>query len=181
MKLEGFKVTEKATPAAYIAYTKYYIGQMEKPSNSGFKDPSFEKEMVAAGWLKGDPWCATFQKMVFRKLFNGDLLAAVNTQFNASAKQTADHVKAAGVFETGNVPEPGAVVMFLHGHGPTGHAGMVETVDIATNTMYCIEGNTNENGSREGDRVARKARTITRGFSADGLNVYLYIYPRLKA
>jgi hypothetical protein len=180
MKLEGFKLSEQATPAAFISYAKWYVGQMEKPGNSGFKDPSFEKEMVAAGWLKGDPWCATFQKMVFRKLFTGDLLAAVNHQFNASAKQTADRVKAAGVFETGTVPEPGAVVLFLHGHGPTGHAGMVETVDFKTNTMHCIEGNTNASGSREGNIVASKPRTITRAFSADGLNVYLYIYPRLK-
>lgn len=181
MKLEGFKLSVEATPDAFIAYAKWYIGQMEKPGNSGFKDLGFEKEMVAAGWLKGDPWCATFMKMVFRKLFTGDLLAAVNKQFNASAKQTADRVKAAGVFATGTVPVPGAVVLFLHGRGPSGHAGMVESVDLKSNTMYCIEGNTNASGSREGDRVARKPRTINRGFSADGLNVYLYIYPWLKA
>jgi hypothetical protein len=181
MKLEGFKLSEKATPAALISYAAWYIGQMEKPGNSGFKDPAFEKEMVAAGWLKGDPWCATFAKMVFRKLFTGDLLASVNKNFNASAKQTADRVRGAGVFAVGLVPIPGAVVLFLHGHGPSGHAGIVASVDLAKNTMYCIEGNTNASGSREGDRVARKPRTITRPFTADGLNVYLFIYPWLKA
>jgi hypothetical protein len=187
MKLEGFKLSEKATPAALISYAAWYIGQMEKSGNSGFKDPAFEKEMIAAGWQgptkdrPGDPWCATFAKMVFRKGFTGDLLASVNRQFNASAKQTADRVRGAGVFAVGLVPVPGAVVLFLHGHGPSGHAGIVASVDLAKNIMYCIEGNTNASGSREGDSVARKPRTITKPFTADGLNVYLFIYPWLKA
>jgi hypothetical protein len=181
LKTEGnFKLSVEATAAAFVSYARWYIGQFEKPSNSGFKDPAFEKEMVAAGWLKGDAWCATFAKMVFRKLFTGELLTIVNRQFNAGAKLSANNAKKSGVFETGTVPEPGAIVYFTHGNGPSGHAGIVESVDFKTNTMYCIEGNTNASGSREGDRVARKARTITRPFSPTGLNVYLYVYPRLK-
>ncbi|HEY0175406.1 MAG TPA: CHAP domain-containing protein [Pedobacter sp.] len=164
----------------FIAYASWYIGKKEKPGNSGFIDPAFEKEMVKAGWRKGDPWCATFIKMVFRKLWTGDLLAAVNLQFNASAKQTFDRVKAAGIFETGDQPEPGAVVVWLHGHGPSGHEGMVKSVSFETNTMHTIEGNTNDAGNREGEVVALKPRTIKRAFSANNLNVYGYIYPRLK-
>lgn len=164
----------------FIAYASWYIGKKEKPKNSGFIDPDFEKEMVRAGWLKGDPWCATFVKMVFRKLWTGAQLAAVNIQFNSSAKQTFDRVKKAGVFEVGMIPEPGAVVIWLHGNGPAGHAGMVKSVSLETNTMYTIEGNTNAAGSREGEVVAQKARTIKRAFSNNNLNVYGYIYPRLK-
>lgn len=164
----------------FISYAKWYVGRKEKKGNSGFDNSDFEMEMRKAGWLKGDPWCATFVKMVFRKLFTGDLLAFVNVQFNASAKQTFDRVKKAGIFETGDQPEPGAVVIWLHGHGPSGHAGMVEKVDAKINTMTTVEGNTNASGSREGDRVAEKLRTINRAFTATGLNVYGYIYPRRK-
>jgi len=180
MKLEGFKLGENATAAALIAYARWYIGRLEKKGNAGFVDSVFEKEMAAAGWRKGDAWCATFVKMVFRKLFTGDLLALVNKLLNAGAKASADNMRKAGIFETGTVPEPGALVYWLHGHGPSGHAGIVEKVDFKTNTMYCVEGNTNASGSREGDRVAAKARTITRPFTKEGLNVYLYVYPRLK-
>jgi hypothetical protein len=181
MKKEGnFKLSVEATPAALISYAKWYIGRLEKKGNVGFYNLEFEKEMVAAGWRKGDAWCATFAKMVFRKLFSGELLVIVNRLLNPGAKSSADNMRRAGIFETGTVPEPGAIVYFTHGHGPSGHAGIVTSVDFKTNTMYCAEGNTNASGSREGDRVAEKPRTINRPFSANGLNVYLYVYPRLK-
>lgn len=160
----------------FIAFTRWYIGRLEKSGNSGFKDPAFEKEMVGAGWRLKDPWCATFIRMVALKLFTGKLRDAIKAQFNASAKQTFDNVKKEGVFKTGNIPKEGAVVVWLHGHGSSGHMGMVDDVDLANNVMTCVEGNTNKSGSREGDRVAEKLRTIDRPFRADGLNVYGYIY-----
>ncbi len=181
MKTEGFKLSVDATPAAIVAYARWYIGQLEKKGNSGFVDPKFEKELTEAGWRKGDAWCATFAKMVWRKAFDGDLLAVVNKQLNPGAKASADNMKKAGVFATGMVPEVGALVYFTHGSGPSGHAGIVESVDLKNNTMKCIEGNTNASGSREGDRVAAKLRTISRAFTKDGLNVYLFVYPRLKS
>lgn len=163
-----------------ISYARWYIGQKEKPGNSGFIDPKFEKEMKSAGWRLKDPWCATWVKMVVRKLFTGHLLDSINSTFNASAKQTFDNVKKAGVFETGTVPEPGAICICLHGHGPAGHEYIVESVDFKNNTMATLEGNTNASGSREGDRVASKLRTIDRPFTPTGLNVYGYIYLREK-
>ncbi|WP_316743430.1 CHAP domain-containing protein [Pedobacter antarcticus] len=163
-----------------IAYAEWYIGQLEKKGNSGFVDPKFEKEMIGAGWQKGDPWCASFVRMVALKVFTGELQAAVRSQFNASAKQTFDRVKKAGIFATGDQPEEGAIAVWLNGKGPAGHIGIVKTVNLKTNTMNTIEGNTNASGSREGDRVAAKPRTIKRDFAPSGLNVYGYIYLRLK-
>nr|WP_199079068.1 CHAP domain-containing protein [Pedobacter sp. ASV19] len=165
-----------------IEYSAWYIGQLEKPGNSGFKDASFQREMEKAGWRLGDPWCASFGKLIYLKVFINDpvLLAAVKTQFNASARETFNNVKRAGIFETGDTPEPGAIVVYLHGKGPSGHEGIVESVDFKINTQTNIEGNTNASGSREGDRVARKLRTIKRDFNPAGLNVLGYIYPRRK-
>lgn len=180
MKTEGFKLSVDATPGAIVSYARWYKGQKEKKGNAGFVDPAFEKEMVGAGFRKGDAWCATFGKMVWRKAFDGELLASVNRNLNPGAKASADNMRKAGIFETGTVPEVGALVMFLHGHGPAGHEGIVSAVDIKKNAMSVVEGNTNASGSREGDQVAEKLRTITRPFSKDGLNVYLYVYPRLK-
>jgi hypothetical protein len=163
-----------------IAYASWYIGRKEKPGNSGFIDPEFEAEMKAAGWIRGNPWCATFGLLIVFKILVGKLLVSAKKTFNASAKQTFDKTKAAGVLQTGTIPEPGAICIFLHGHGPAGHEGIVEAVNFKTNTMTLIEGNTNASGSREGDQVARKLRTITRPFTATGLNVYGYIYLREK-
>lgn len=166
-----------------ISYASWYDGRKEKKGNQGWEDAAFEKEMKSAGWYLGAAWCAFFVKMIFKKVFTNEptLYGPVNRQFNGSAKQTADNVVKAGDLETGDIPEPGCVVVWLLGNGPSGHEAIVKSVDLKNNTMYCIEGNTNGAGSREGDRVnANKPRTIKRAFQPNGLNVYKYIYPRLK-
>lgn len=163
-----------------IAYSAWYIGQKEKKGNSGFESEAFEKELKNAGWYKGAAWCAFFVKLVVLKLFTGELLKAVRSQFNGSAKQTFDNVKKAGIFETGTEPEDGCICVCLLGYGPSGHMYIVEKAGVKENTATTIEGNTNASGSREGDRVARKLRTNKRAFKSDGLNVYGYIYLREK-
>lgn len=163
-----------------ISYASWYDGRKEKKGNAGFIDEDFEKEMKSAGWYKGAPWCAFFVLMILRKVFFGEDRGLI-AGFNGSAKQTADNVKKLELLETGTEPEPGAIVIWLLGKGPSGHVGIVTSVDKKNNVMYTIEGNTNGAGSREGEVVnANKARTIQRPFKADGLNVYLYIYPRKK-
>lgn len=163
-----------------IAYSKWYVGRKEKKGNSGFIDPKFEKEMISAGWYKGAAWCAFFVLMVVKKVLTGTLLAAAIKQFNGSAKQTFDNVKKAGTFETGTEPEEGAICVWLHGNGPSGHMAIVEDPLKHVNTMGTIEGNTNDAGNREGEVVAEKLRTIDRPFNPAGLNVYGYIYLREK-
>lgn len=167
-----------------IAFASWYDGKKEKKGNTGFEDEAFEKEMKSVGWYVKAAWCMFFVLLIWIKVFWDDkeALASIRKTFNGSAKQTADNVVKAGYFETGQDPEPGAICIFLLGKGPSGHAAIVKKADLKTNTMYNVEGNTNGAGSREGDRVnADKPRTINRPYKADGLNVYLYIYPRKKA
>jgi len=171
-----------------IVYASWYKGKKEKKGNSGFEDPVFEKEMKGIGWYLQAAWCAFFTKLLGKKAIEDDselmkdpaFLKAWLDQANGSAKQTFDRVKKAGFFETGSVPEAGCLVIWLLGDGPSGHAGIVESVNTKTNTMYTIEGNTNGSGSREGDQVAGKPRTINREPAPGRLNVYGYIYLRRK-
>jgi hypothetical protein len=161
-----------------IAAALYYVGKTEKKGNAGFNDPAFEKELKSVGWYEGAPWCAFFVKLIYKKAYrhHADLLAAVLKDFNGSAMQTYKNCQKSGVFEVGNVPKPGAVVVWAKGAGPSGHEGVVMSVD--GNTMYCIEGNTNNHGSRDGDTVAQKPRTVKRDFQKEGLNIIGYIYAK---
>ena len=56
------------------------------------------------------------------------------------------------------VPEPGAIFVTAHGRG-LGHVGFVVAWDGGP-TCQTIEGNTNGGGSREGDGVYRRTRTL---------------------
>ncbi|MGB4774090.1 MAG: CHAP domain-containing protein [Daejeonella sp.] len=156
----------------------YYIGQLEKPGNAGFKDANFEKELRSVGWVPGQAWCAYLPKLIYRKAYkdNVRLLKVVNSCNTGGAQMTFNNHKTAGTFEVSNDPLPGSIVIWQLGETFKGHAGIVEKM-IDTNTIQTIEGNTNANGSREGDRVARKLRTLNRPFKKDGLNLLGFINP----
>lgn len=160
-----------------IQIAQRYLGIKEKPGNTGWPNAEFEAKMKKAGWYNTAPWCAFFTKLVWLEAYadHPGMKQTVNIWFNGSARQTLENAKKNGTFATGDVPKPGAIVIWLNGKGPAGHAGIV--VSVNGNTMTTIEGNTNASGSREGDQVAQKLRTVTRPFQADGLNVAGYIYP----
>ncbi|MBC7399842.1 MAG: CHAP domain-containing protein [Mucilaginibacter sp.] len=160
-----------------IEAAKFYIGRLEKKGNSGFFDAGFEAELKGAGWYFGAPWCAFFANMAWRKhLKKYDALFEIAKKLDSgSAVQTFKNYKASEYFETGDTPKLGAKVIWRLGDGAKGHAGIV--IAIEGNTMTTVEGNTNAHGSREGDCVACKYRTIERPFTATGLNVVGYIYP----
>jgi hypothetical protein len=174
-----FKTTQVKRADLIISIAKQYIGKKEKPGNAGFFDAAFQKLLVAVGWLVGQAWCAYFVKMVYVQAYANSpkLLSVIKRMSNGGALMTLNNHKVNGTFKVGDTPKPGAIVIWKHGKGPQGHAGIVETVNLKTNTMTCIEGNTNASGSREGDCVADKFRTITRDFKAEGLNIAGYIYP----
>jgi len=162
-----------------IQIAKSYIGNLEIRSNAGFYDASFSTKMKAAGWYRGAPWCAFFTKHVYTAAYAEDktLSTLIGNCFTGGVIDTFRRVKGNPAFTTGSVPKPGAVVLWRLGKTTKGHAGIVLSVDQKNNTMTTVEGNTNASGSREGDCVAQKLRTITRSFRSDGLNVEGYIYP----
>lgn len=162
-----------------VAAAKYYEGQKEKTGNSGFQSPNFEKELASVGWQKSYAWCAYFTKLIYTKAYKADakLSKIVRDRFNGGALATYNNAKADGIFKVSDLPVVGAIVVWQHGNSGNGHVGIVISFDLKTNTMYCIEGNTNANGSREGDQVAIKARTIKRDRTASGLNLKGFIHP----
>lgn len=164
-----------------LAAAKYYVGQKEKTGNSGFQDPNFEKELASVGWQKSYAWCAYFTKLIYTKAYRNDakLSKVVRERFNGGALATYNNAKADGIFKVSDIGLPivGAIAVWQHGKSGNGHVGIVVSFELKTNTMYCIEGNTNANGSREGDQVAIKVRPIGAPKTATGLNLKGFIYP----
>ncbi|WP_293913108.1 MULTISPECIES: CHAP domain-containing protein [unclassified Sphingobacterium] len=160
-----------------IAIATGYIGILEKPGNTGFYNAPFEVKMRKVGFYTGAPWCAFFTKLVLVESYMSDTAyaAVLNSTLTGGAVDSYNKCKRNGI-PTGTVPRPGAIVVWKNGNGPAGHIGVVVSVD--GNTMTTIEGNTNASGSREGDRVAKKLRTVNRDFQKSGLNIVGYIYPK---
>jgi hypothetical protein len=162
-----------------------YLGNEETPNNSGFKNPDFEAEMREAGWEPGEAWCASFTKLVFKKAYQDqpDIQAEIERLFSKSATKTHANFDASD-WKTRNPdgsmimkPAEGALVVWRMGKSWAGHIGIV-TKRISDTEFETIEGNTNEEGGREGIEVAYKRRFVTREFKPKGLNPIGFILPK---
>lgn len=133
--------------ALEIAVTQLGVQEIPKNSNAG---PAVEKYLKSVGLGKGYAWCMAFiywctkeasiQIAVTNPLFKtAGVLAMYNAKKNLVVKD----------------PQPGDIFIMDFGKG-NGHTGIVERVE--NNTLHTIEGNTNDEGSREGYEVCRRQR-----------------------
>lgn len=125
------------------------VGKAEDPKGSNWGYP-VQMYLNSVGINFPSAWCMAF----------------VYWCFNEAAKEPG---YANPVYKTGGVmvqwsksekyrvkdPQPGDVFIMSFGKG-LGHTGFVESVD--KNFIYTVEGNTNDDGSREGYEVARRKR-----------------------
>lgn len=152
-----------------------YLGQMEKPGNSGFIDPKFEAEMKEEGWQHGWAWCAVFTKVVYKNIFP-EKAKELDRLFSPSAVQTYRNFEKAG-YIIGHAPREGYLCIWqtMKNGIPqaTGHAGIVGPVK--DNWIFeSIEGNTNDGGGREGYIVAMRTRKHIADVK-DGLKVLGFV------
>lgn len=160
------------TPNITIAQTaKKYIGQTEKPNNSGFNSPEFEQRMKAVGWQKGQAWCSYFCELVCKEAMP-EITTVLDGLFSASATQTWQNFEIAKM--TTQKPVIGSLAVFRYGNGWQGHIGIVVEI-IDDKSIKLVEGNTNDGGSREGYIVCEKKRKTNTPFQAKGLNLIGFI------
>lgn len=156
-------------PLADIAAT--YIGTKETSNNLMGNDPKMKEifeadRLTVKGKTDGYPWCAAFVSLCVQKLLKGNLTyistvppreASVSRFLNIWAKQ-----QNCTIFKYTSKkysPQKGDIVIYTFSH-----IGIVE--QVYSSYFIAIEGNTNNNGSREGIGVMRRNRSYsnTRAF-----------------
>lgn len=158
-----------------IDLARLYVGKKEKPGNSGFEDPEFEKDMKAFGeWAPPMSWCCCFQQMIFRKSLP-EKSEELKKLFDPSATATFKNFKEAH-YPILQKPVIGALVLWQrHENGVAtwhGHAGIVIEV-VSEKFFKTIEGNTNIDGSDNGDGVYERVRSTD--IKKKGLNVLGFV------
>lgn len=141
-----------------------FVGQEEIRGNLGFKDAKFQQYMETMGWDKGQAWCAYFAELVWKKAYaqvNTAMVEKLDKLFNASAVMTYN-LFYNSEFTTSSTPEVGDVVIWQYFKNGklhwTGHAGIV--IEVYGNSFKSVEGNSNDDGSREGYKVVIKERSF---------------------
>lgn len=135
--------------AIITAVTQIGVKEIPLGSNAGV---DVEKYLKTVGLGKGYSWCMAFVYWA--------VLQACNKQ-----KTPTPLLKTGGVLKQYNnpkairytTPQRGDIFIIDFGKG-LGHTGFVEYV--IGDSIHTIEGNTNDDGSREGYKVCRRSRKI---------------------
>jgi len=168
-------VAPSALTSAAITFAVSQIGVMEDPLGSN-RGPEVDRYLRAVGL---DPeggsfaWCVAFTHFCYQAaaqqlgVANPHIrTAGVLAHWNAAGTKAGvlRVTKSSATADPGRV-RPGALFIIDLGAG-LGHSGMV--IETGDGRLVTVEGNTNDNGSRNGigvfRRTARKIADINRGF-----------------
>lgn len=155
-----------------------FLGQSELKGNKFQDDPTVVGDLgeliKKAGQKDGEAWCSYFAEAVFCEAYP-EKEAKLRQLFNASAVKTFENFKKAG-YTVVQQPVVDSIAIYQHYKDGvadwTGHVGIACEVISATEYRN-IEGNTNDDGSREGTSVLKKKRRI--GKVKTGLNLLGFI------
>lgn len=153
---------------AILQTAQSFVGQKEISGNMGFKQPFFLRLMESIGWKKSWSWCSMFCKLVYTEACKkvGVDPKTITKFINPSVQKTrANFIKAGFPLETDwRKVKPGAYISWVSSKDRAkGHTGILVEFLENGKKMKTIEGNTNAEGSREGDSVAVKIRNAEVG------------------
>lgn len=130
-----------------VSYAGYEVGVKEAGHNAGAR---VETYLSMVGLDKGNAWCMAFVYFILRK-------AGVDFIKTGSCSAAYEWAKANNRLT--DKPQPGDV--FLLRGGNTGHKHTGIVTNVQGTYVNTIEGNTNDDGSAEGDGVYRRTRKMT--------------------
>ena len=164
-----------ALAKAAIDFAITQIGVREKPigSNRGTEVDGYLRAVGLNPAGGSFPWCVAFTHFCYKKA--AESLGSQNPHIKtalvldhwnqAGTKPKVVRVTNAKAVADPELVKPGSLFIIDLGEGH-GHSGMV--IKVANGRLVTIEGNTNDNGSREGigvfQRDARKISKINKGF-----------------
>ena len=131
--------------ANVVAVAQSQLGVHVRPRGSN-KGPEVNKYLASVSINFPAAWCTAFVYWCHEQagISGVPKTGGALDMWNKAPKNRVTH------------PQPGDVVIFDYGGGK-GHTGIIEAVD--GDTLTTIEGNTNDDGSREGYEVARRQRS----------------------
>lgn len=145
-------ITISMTPLE-VAITQ--IGKQEEPRGSNW-GPSVQKYLKSVGISFPAAWCMSFVYWCFDESYN--LIEHPNPLFKTGGvlAQWAHTPEANKRLVN---PEPGDIFIMDFGKG-LGHTGFVRAIDMNKKDIHTVEGNSNDEGSREGFEVCERIRSI---------------------
>lgn len=167
-----------------VEFARQFIGQKEVGKNTFDSKTPLGAMIHAAGQLDGEAWCCYFAEGCAVGAYPW-AEARIRKEFSANSVQCFKNLVDAG-HRVSAFPVPGAICFMQHYENgvPTtnGHTYIVEkNLNTAFTQHATIEGNSTQQGTREGDIVANNSRKVQ--FEPDGLTTLGFIvlnYPKTE-
>lgn len=154
-----------------INIAQSYLGDEEQKGNVFSDETRLGRLLHNAGQKDGEAWCAYFCEGVYKEALP-DYFGLFDKVFSASAVQTWKNCLKSDLFKCDKVFSSGCLAVWQNYKNNeaqwSGHIGIGNFM-TPQNTFYSIEGNTNNNGSREGYMVAERIRHVDFGTKSNGL------------
>ena len=137
-------LAEKERRDRLVAYAKAEIGVREQTGKNDGK--RVEEYLAVAGLKKGQPWCAAFVSWLFAKEGFSRPRSGWSPDLFPSSRLARSAL-------------PGDVLgIYFQEYRRIAHVGLIEK--MVGDWCFSYEGNTNNNGSREGDGVYHRRRHV---------------------
>lgn len=137
-----------------VAFSQVGVTEEPKGSNGG---PQVTQYLKSVGLNAGFPWCMAFVYWCVNKAA-ADMLIKNPLVKTGGVLRQWEEVKLRKIPNRSKAIKPGDIFILRFAHG-TGHTGFVEKIE--NGIVYTVEGNTNDDGSREGYEVAKRKRTLS--------------------
>lgn len=135
-----------------ISIARSQIGKAEIPHGSNWGE-HVQKYLKSVGITFPAAWCMAFVYYCYSEACKEAKIPNVLIKTGGVLRQWNEIPKQ----YKWSVPKVGAIFIMDYGKG-LGHTGIIERIE--GDIIYTIEGNTNDEGSREGYEVARRTRSI---------------------
>jgi len=134
-----------------------HVGLREEPrgSNDG---PDLRRVLKATPFQPGESWCFYFALACLIEAFGGKEHIPSSVLFTGSCQLAAEH--AAKLGKLSDASAIGSIFVLHNAAGHFHHAGIVCSKPYRDAVINTIEGNTNNNGSANGDGVYRRGRPL---------------------
>ena len=138
------------------------IGVVEAPGHTN-RGKDVEKYLASVGLGPGLPWCMAFVYWCYNQAsiesgVASFLIRTGGVMHQWNEQQPTKKINVSAAIKNPAIIKPGAVFIMDFGKG-TGHTGLVEK--IVGDLVHTIEGNTNDEGSREGYEGCRRTRKLS--------------------
>lgn len=124
------------------------LGVHEDPKKANW-GPQVEQYLLSIGLKQAASWCMAFVFWCSREAYG------VNNKLIKTGGVLRQWQSVDTKYKFTKDPQPGDIFIMDYGKG-LGHTGIIESV--VGNLLHTIEGNTNDEGSREGYEVCRRTR-----------------------